>query len=95
MSNRQNIFKTALLELSLTDRQIFLDDSFVWLSQIQPESENDKLFVEIFFAKLKEIYTVDVIPNDWLSTTFLLYAEQPLFSQWIRRIPQPRGSIDS
>ncbi len=95
MSSRENIFKNALLALSLTDRQIFLDDSFVWLSQIQPESENDKLFVQVFFEKLKEIYTVDVIPDDWLTTTFFLYTNLSLFSQWIRRIPQPSGSVGS
>lgn len=95
MPTRPNIFKTALLSLSLSDRQVFLEESFVWLSEIQPQSENDRLFVEVFFEKLKEIYTIDVIPDIWLSTTFQLYQLQPLFHLWLRRIPKPSVSVNS
>jgi hypothetical protein len=87
--SRENIFIQGLRNLSFADRQQFIDESCAWLTGILPSTEDEKKFIEVFIPYLNEIYHVDIIPEGWFTVVFKLYILQPLFSQWIRRIPQP------
>lgn len=93
--SRENIFMQALKNLSLEERQAFLDESSLWLTTLVPSSENERLFIEAFLPYLNQIYHEATIPTQWLTVVFTLYRLQPLFFQWIRRIPQPRGTVNS
>jgi hypothetical protein len=92
---RENLIKKLLLEMPLAERQAFLDDSFLWLASIEHKTENDRKIAEIFFQKLKAIYTVDTIPEEWFISNFILYRFNHLFIQWLRRIPKPSRTVQS